>query len=328
MSFSNRLLNAALRGWLILALCCCLASESSAEGAERPPQQGSEQKDSQSTAPIPEGKPAVTTKRYEVDCKHPAEREDAEFCEQWRSANAAEQSVFWSGEQAFWTKSQADWTERQYYLGIVGLFAVAASLFFTGWAAVAAAHAAKSADASVRLQTDLESPFVYPVIKGNPLPDIYGKLANQDNPRSPFTTTNPVVHCALRNHGRTPALLQFAIVDLAHYTMMPEEMPITRPPNFAVPPILGPDTESTQLQAARIAIPLDREALESIAARTSFLFLFGEIHFGSVDGTAFRQIFCMAYDRQARTFTPWHPRLNQRQKSDTKLAKRCWQKGK
>jgi hypothetical protein len=48
--------------------------------------------------------------------------------------------------------------------------------------------------------------------------------------------------------------------------------------------------------------------------RQKFLFLFGEIGFGSVNGTAYGQIFCMAYDPAAKGFTPWHPKLNQRRR--------------
>ncbi|SEP14896.1 hypothetical protein SAMN02990966_04115 [Rhodospirillales bacterium URHD0017] len=69
---------------------------------------------------------------YAVNCERPADHDAADLCEQRRQAQAAEDAVFWAR---------------------VGFFAVAVSLAFTGWAAVAAGRAAVAAESSVKISS-------------------------------------------------------------------------------------------------------------------------------------------------------------------------------
>lgn len=111
--------------------------------------------------------------------------------------------------------------------------------------------------------------------------------------------------------------MEWTSINLIHLTAMPEEMPIPLRHSFAGPPLLAQGTQSQTLHSARINIPLDREAAQSIIDRQSFLYLFGEICFGSISGTPYRQTFCMAYDPAAKAFAPWRSKLNQRKRRDS-----------
>jgi hypothetical protein len=72
---------------------------------------------------------------YDPHCENPKNHEDADLCEQRRMSQAAIDAVWWASFQS--------------KLGILGFVAVLLSLFFTGWAAKAAADAAKFAERAV-----------------------------------------------------------------------------------------------------------------------------------------------------------------------------------
>src|SRR5262245_44613735 len=76
---------------------------------------------------------------YEVNCSRPHDHEAADLCEQRRMAKAAEDAVWWARFQTI--------------LGTFGFVAVLVSLFFTGWAAIAASRAARSARDAVHTAT-------------------------------------------------------------------------------------------------------------------------------------------------------------------------------
>jgi hypothetical protein len=139
MSFGDWLQNVAVRGCLTLAMCLPLSGHGSAQSNNAgPPQQAQQQQPSAQPSPSPVAEQAKTesdTGYYKASCDHPKSREDDDLCQQRRMAQAAEDAVWWAALQ---TK-----------LGIAGFFAVIASLFFTGWAAVAAASAAKSAEKAI-----------------------------------------------------------------------------------------------------------------------------------------------------------------------------------
>jgi hypothetical protein len=140
MPLSNWLHHIAVRGCLILALTLVLSSEGRAQSnSPAPAQQAQPQQQSAPTpAPVPDwAKAESDTDYYKYSCDRPKQREDADLCEQRRMAKAAEDSVWWAALQTT--------------LGILGFLAVVLSLVFTGWAAIAAAHAAEAAQASVKV---------------------------------------------------------------------------------------------------------------------------------------------------------------------------------
>lgn len=149
MSFSNRLHQFTVGGFLALGLIV-LASECSAQANGEPPgqhphaqQQGtngsgpSDAVQSTKAGPIAEQQ-KTGTRPYDPRCSAPKDREDADLCEQRRMSKAAEDAV--------------GWAEFQSKLGVAGFLAVVLSLVFTGWAAVAAGRAAKSAEKSVLVE--------------------------------------------------------------------------------------------------------------------------------------------------------------------------------
>ncbi len=235
---------------------------------------------------------------YTVRCDPPRDHDEADLCEQRRMAAAAETSVSWLNPQTL--------------IGIAQAIGLVLTIILTVVATKAASRAAQAAEATIRHEEEREAPFVYPAVISNGVPDALEKLGIYDHPKSKIAPASPTVSCAIANHGRSPALMQYITVDLVHLTMMPEQMPISGERDFSVAPIIAAGVQSNRLHPTRIAIPIDREAAESIKERKSWLYLFGEIHFGSVNGTAYRQSFCMAYDHRSRSFTPWYPKLNQR----------------
>lgn len=147
MSFSDRLQHAVIRGCLIAALFL-LSGESGAQ----PNDTSSTKQQTHEPSGAPTGTPLTPEKSqagpvaeqketeraaYDPHCDKPKDREDSDLCEQRRMSRAAEESAWWT---AFQSK-----------LGIAGFAAVLLSLFFTGWAARAAAAAAKSAQQSIKV---------------------------------------------------------------------------------------------------------------------------------------------------------------------------------
>jgi hypothetical protein len=72
----------------------------------------------------------VDSHTYRAICEQPKDKDQADLCQQWRVAEAA---------------------DTQALLNALGLLLLAGTLVFTGWAAVAAARAAKAAQSSVEL---------------------------------------------------------------------------------------------------------------------------------------------------------------------------------
>jgi hypothetical protein len=72
---------------------------------------------------------------YRTRCDRPQDREEADLCQQWRSAQAAEKTAALAG--------------RQFWVSIIESSALLVSIFFTAWAAVAASRAAGAADRAV-----------------------------------------------------------------------------------------------------------------------------------------------------------------------------------
>jgi hypothetical protein len=74
---------------------------------------------------------AASTDGYaSPNCESPKSAEEANFCEQRRSAAAAEQQAIWGREQALWARTQTWLSAGQVVLGIVGLVAVVVTLIY------------------------------------------------------------------------------------------------------------------------------------------------------------------------------------------------------
>jgi hypothetical protein len=133
---------------LIAASAVLLAYEGHTQSnPPTPPTQAEQQ--TAPTSPTPSApNPQAQPEYYEASCRRPKTREDAELCEQRRSAQAAEDAVWWA---AFQTK-----------LGVAGFITVLLSLIFTGWAAIAASRAARAAADSVKVARTADRPHFTP----------------------------------------------------------------------------------------------------------------------------------------------------------------------
>lgn len=102
------------------------------------------QQQAQNAASPPVAAPSKQEKPYTADyqrsCNNPDKHEDADLCQQWRSANAAEYVASWS------------WL--QFIVGVIGSGVAGIAAIFTAWAAIAASKAARSADKAVEVTSD------------------------------------------------------------------------------------------------------------------------------------------------------------------------------
>ncbi|MEP6967521.1 MAG: hypothetical protein ABI906_05530 [Pseudomonadota bacterium] len=125
---------------------------------------------------------------YQPRCEHPQSREDAEYCEQGRATKAA--------------KEQAKWTLYQLVVGVAGIFAVVATLFFTARAANAAKVAAKALPV-------LERAYVYSIAQGENFPHAIEQAQVQymGSGKTPTADTGLWAKVRFKNYGKTPARL-------------------------------------------------------------------------------------------------------------------------
>jgi hypothetical protein len=146
---------------------------------------------------------AASTDGYaSPNCESPKSAEEANFCEQRRSAAAAEQQAIWGREQALWARTQTWLSAGQVVLGIVGLVAVVVTLIYTARAAKAATEAAQSAAMSAAVAVNAERPYVFiEDIELKPIPLPHGK--DRTDPGDLFSVT-----FIFKNYGRTPAFVR------------------------------------------------------------------------------------------------------------------------
>ena len=140
MSHCQRRSYLAVRGWLVAALILACPLLSHADEPKRAGGVGSDPPGEQADPPQP-GSPLAKEQRpnaryYKSLCKRPAGERDLDLCLQWRMAEAA--------------KKQAKWAQRQFWATVAAIGALVLTVFFTGWAAIAAARAANAATKSVK----------------------------------------------------------------------------------------------------------------------------------------------------------------------------------
>ncbi len=80
--------------------------------------------------------------QYEPHCDKPATREDAEYCDEWSAAVA--------------TQKQAEWALCQLIASVIGIGAVAATLFYTAQAVRASQRSAMAAEAAVTAMKEID----------------------------------------------------------------------------------------------------------------------------------------------------------------------------
>lgn len=160
----------------------------SSEGAKREQQRTTEDHQAKIGlwAPAPFNKSQARPGEYQADCTSPKDREEADLCQQWRAAEAAEQAVAFAASQSFLNNLQA-WAT----------VAAAIFTFIAAWAAAVAARIAKKA------LVDIERPHVAVDITSN------GVLVT---PELSLRIKSDVSY-RFRNFGRSPAQMVDLLID-------------------------------------------------------------------------------------------------------------------
>ena len=107
---------------------------------------------------------------------------------------------------------------------------------------------------------------------------------------------------------------------MSHWTEMVEHPCVDHLARFDVEPVIEPGKLTEQDFTQKLAIPIDKQAFESLQADNSRLFLFGEIAFSDLLGADYVQSFCFAYNFKARQFVRWTGNYNKRTRSKPSSA--------
>lgn len=149
-------------------------------------------KDETLSFPLPKGE-KVTASTYPTVCEKPHEKDYADLCQQWRMAEAARQQLVW--------------LERQFRATFLEIGGLLASLFFTGWAALAASKAAKSSEESGRALVALERAYLFEAIRGPEMGILNRHLHPHDIEGMREDQKCPAVTFQFINYGKTPAII-------------------------------------------------------------------------------------------------------------------------
>lgn len=260
MSRSNRLLYAALRGCLIGLILAGLVWPSLAQDTKRGEQHpGRNQAETKQTPAQPPAAPAVSADRpqrqsepkdYRDPCSAPKSANESDLCQQWRMAEAAEETANWTYGQVIATAVEA------ILLAIAIGFAWRAGY----WAKRAAITGAETVEVTRTVGMAQSRAYIHP---SGP------KLTMHEN----GTIT---VFIRLKNFGQTPA---YDVVTRTSMTATPlplqGEFPSEKKPATASQGTAGPGQEFTA--SLDWPIPLSPEYQDDIAAGRAAIFLHGEV---------------------------------------------------
>lgn len=243
-----------------------------------------------------------TVQIYKASCSAPQSREDAEFCEERKAADAENKSAYW----AVW----------QFWAAVVGIAFIIWTLFFTKRAADGALKAANVAESALR---DLEVPFIYPVITTSDITHQINRVSRALGEEKAFG--HPSAKFKLTNFGRTPAWLQYVSASFEHLTMMHEKPRLDVYADYVVDAVLASNSATTKEFSKKVGNPISEEAAESIKATNSWLFLYGEVKYADIFGDDWLQPFCLAWHPDRKGFLPWGVERNRRVKITPKRKK-------
>ena len=280
MLSSNRPYRLAIGGCFIavLALCAIPALSQTQKLEDTKNQPKAEQSNSPifpTTPPLirvtvtPPQKEDRVPRRYEELCKTPETNEDADICQQWRMANAAEKQIYWLKKQYGLTKLE------------IGL--LIGSILVTFAATAAALVAAHAAQKSAKVIPDLERAFVY--ISG-----LHHEVDVAKNDKGKTLISIRIYH-HFKNSGATPTKRL-----IHHSSWKAFEGDI--PENFdfpdlgdqeKVPVVIGPGGE---ILSAPLIIPANN--VESAMKGVDAIYMWGWIDYDDVfpDSPRHRTEFC------------------------------------
>lgn len=144
------------------------------------------------------------SRTYEAICEKPRTKDYADLCQQWRSAEAAKQQLYWS--------------RNQFWIGVASTAGLILTLAFTGWAALAASRAAKAADKAVEVAEGTAKHQLRAYLSMSP--KLAGGFLEGEVVRIEFSPNN---------HGQTPAHSVRHVFEVA---ILPHPLPV----GFTFPP--------------------------------------------------------------------------------------------
>jgi len=162
--------------------------------------------------------------------------------------------------------------------------------------------AQKSADIAERTLTELESPFLYPVIRADTVEAQFKGFVLYD--ATPGWAA-PTITFTIKNFGRTPALVRSVAAEFDQLTEIAANAREGILEDLVVDPVLEPGKETERRFERTIASKVDLDAHKKIAAGQSMLWLYGKVLFSDIFGFEYVQHFSFVYLYPAKRFVPW-----------------------
>jgi len=258
--------------WLVVAILLAtpaLGQTDEPKGSGVEGEAATQESEAQTPAAAPTKKKRKSARYYEALCKSATDPKDRDLCQQWRMAEAA--------------KKQAKWTQRQFWATVAEIGALALTVLFTGWAAIAAGRAAKAANKSVALTEDtakreLRAYFLYDLAE---ILDFGPGL-------------RPSIRLIFKNYGQTPAseVVMWVAFDLLPYPLVAplQKQAINSLWSRA---IVGPQCTTRVVLALGRALTAGE--VGNIIGRQVALYAWGESLYKDTFGTDQRTEFCLIY---------------------------------
>jgi hypothetical protein len=253
--------------WLVVAILLAtpaLGQTDEPKGSGVEGEAATQESEAQTPAAAPTKKKRKSARYYETLCKSATDPKDRDLCQQWRMAEAA--------------KKQAKWTQRQFWATIAEIGALALTVLFTGWAAIAAGRAARAATKSVEVTEDTAKRQLRAYVGTISVP--VEKLSVGAPPR---------ICINIRNFGLTPAYKLQSWIDIVHAGTESEVEQYSLPFRESLI-VLYPSGKNGNLCTADF--DLDRELYDHLMDGTKNIYLLGQFRyedaFGDVRITAFR----------------------------------------
>lgn len=204
---------------------------------------------------------------YESLCRQATTIEERDLCQQWRMAEAA--------------KRQVAWTARQFWVTAAEIGALILTVFFTGWAALAAGRAARATEKATSVASDTAKTQLRAYVH---IDDTAGPNVDGEPPY--------LFKYYIKNAGQTPA---YGVRQWTGFTLGPN--PLDRP---LPPPETPPKSAITINAGGRFKVEgeiaqYSPEEIRQILKDDVRLYVFGVITYTDIFGTTWDCPFSFLY---------------------------------
>jgi hypothetical protein len=181
------------------------------------------------------------------------------------------------------------------------------------FANIAGAKAAdKSADVAERALTDLEGPFLYPVVESDNLQESFKPFVLYTDPSSPHAPVQPTITFNIKNYGRTPALPQ--TLSGVFFFGQSEDTHDDIVAGFIPELLISPGDKLSEPFRRKMVQPIGADEHLTIMRGVTRIFLGGSIVFFDIFGNRYEQKFCLAWGPVTKRFMAWGPTRNNRRR--------------